>query len=187
VVLVLLIGGAVYAIAGRTADTGPSRPAAIVATALAGGSTSVPRPTSGDATPGTVDATPIPQPTPLPAVSLPSNAQPLEPGQYGVTREGGQVQTSFQLQSLGCPAPDQLDIRTTGGSFIMQLPAFEGYDCTVARAGIEQSVPSGVTIQGAGVGIEYRVTEVGSPSQVVLYWQTGGSTTQVVREMYRVE
>jgi hypothetical protein len=192
VIILLLIGSISCSSGNDTPSTAPS-----IATIVAGGSqlgtpsastaTTTDVPTTVQPTRATTDSGEAPSSPSAPAIPTappPGNAQELPNGRYGLIRDEAGIRTTATLQEMNCATDDQIDLQTSEGRFLVQIPTFPGYDCARAAEALTRSAGNS-NVRGMGIGLEYLRGEEGRSSQVIIGWESGGSNTLVVLGLYR--
>jgi len=190
VVIVLLLLGAIYALATRSssADTPSTEPS--IATIVAGGSqlrTPTPFTIATLSIPTVIvapDANPIELPTDPITSSPPPNATELASGSYGMTRDSSGFRLTDTFVQMNCVGDDVIELETSSGRYWIQIPAFPGYECAQALESLERSRASA---RGAnpGVGLEYLRGQEGRTNQVLIGWENGASNTLSVQGVFQ--
>jgi len=188
VVTLLLLLGAVYALATRSSGSGSPSTEPSIATIVAGGS-QLRTPVETTPPPGTTaevagDATPVELPTEPVSADPPANATELASGSYGMVRDSSGFQLSDTFQKLSCVADNLIELQTAKARYLIQIPVFPGYNCESAMESLERS-RSVAGSPNPAVGLEYLRAAEGRSSQVLIGWESGASNTLAVQGVYQ--
>jgi hypothetical protein len=149
-------------------------------------STSAVRPVApAESTPGSAPFAPLPTETrsttflPADTARLPAGAQPLQPGDYGVSDEGGgAVEGTIPADGMRCNGDSLLEIATDEGTFIAGVSRIGDWSCQSALDQWRSVSPT-----DSAIGLRY--SDDSSGAFVLLVDDRGGSLSLRVDGAWR--
>ncbi len=144
----------------------------------------------GDASPGGQspgDPPPVSREFPRTDVFTPvpfTEGEQLVTGDYGIDRAGDSLTPTLTVQSIGCRAPDLLQIDTRDDSYVVQMRTFAQWTCPQALDQARQA--AGRDPNGMRVGLTYREPpRNGEAGQVNVIWENGSSLLLMTEGVFR--
>ncbi len=113
----------------------------------------------------------------------PSEAEPLASASYGIQRSGDNLTPTMTLRDVRCEGTGTMDLTTSEGHFLLQIPAFPGWTCKEASDQLRAMADGNVT--GITVGIIYDEGQPGEQPQANVILGNGRSVTYAVHALYR--